>query len=117
MLLIAFSTILTGSRGFTIISFIGIGAASRAITFLDPLSFSSLRRIVLFLYPTKETTRDLEFDRSPTFRVNSPSMLVTIATLVSFTATVANTRGALVSASITLPLIVMRFCWVVFLLS
>ena len=44
-------------------------------------------------------------------------MFVTIATLDSFTATVANTSGALLSASTTFPLIVIRFCWSFFFLS
>ena len=101
---------LFGSSGFTMISFIGIGAASRAMTFLYPLSLRSLSGMVLFLYPTNETSRLFEVARSPILSVNSPSILVTIATLDSLTATVAKTRGALLSASITLPLITTRFC-------
>jgi hypothetical protein len=97
----------TGSRGLTTISFIGIGAVSSVITFLEPLSLSSLMGIVLFLYPRKDTSIFFEVKVSPILRVNSPSIFVTIATLVSFTATVANTRGALVSESTTFPLIVM----------
>src|SRR5664280_2934659 len=117
MLSIALATILTGSIGFTTISLIGMGAASSAIMFLEPFSFRSLNGIVLFLYPINETSIVFEVERSPTLRVNSQSMFVTIATLDSFTATVANTSGCLVSESITFPLIIKRLCWPLFFLA
>ena len=116
MLSMALATILTGSNGFTTISLIGIGADTSAIMFLEPLSFRSLNGIVLFLYPINDTSIVFEVERSPILRVNSPSMLVTIATFDSFTATVANTSGCLVSESITFPLITKRLCWSLFFL-
>ena len=44
-------------------------------------------------------------------------MLVTTATFVSDTATVAKTSAVPVSASTTFPLIVMKDCWSAFFLS